>query len=171
MAGDNEDPTRVLVRQVLGAIAQYDRAMTVAKLRAARVRTKATTGRRMEGQKPYGSRDGEQAITKRLKALRAEGYAYERIAAIMNAEGIPARHGQWHATSVKRVLTAVAPLKVAEVPAAAPVSLSPVQQDVVSALLNLGCKRPDAERAVSRATGNDFDSLFRSALASVRSVA
>ena len=99
------DPSRVLVRQIFGAIAQYDRSMVVAKLRAARMRKKAA-GERMEGQKPFGSRDGEQAIIERLKALRSEGFAYDRIAGIMNAERIPARHGQWHATSVKRVLAA-----------------------------------------------------------------
>jgi len=99
------DPSRVLVRQIFGAIAQYDKAMLVAKLRAARVRGKAS-GRRMEGQKPFGSREGEQGIVERLQALRGEGFAFERIANILNAEQVPARHGKWHATSVKRVLIA-----------------------------------------------------------------
>jgi DNA invertase Pin-like site-specific DNA recombinase len=99
------DPSRVLVRQIFGAIAQYDKALLVAKLKGARLRRKAA-GERMEGQRPFGSRDGEEAIIARLAALRGEGYAYDRIAAILNAEGIKARHGRWHATSVKRVLSA-----------------------------------------------------------------
>ena len=41
----DSDPTRVLFRQIMGAIAQYDRTMTVLKLRAARRRMKATSGR------------------------------------------------------------------------------------------------------------------------------
>src|SRR6185437_6147688 len=44
------DPSRVLIRQIFGAIAQYDRAMTVLKLRGARQRMKAKTGR-CEGRK------------------------------------------------------------------------------------------------------------------------
>ena len=101
------DPSRVLVRQIFGAIAQYDKAMLVAKLRAARMRAKAS-GKRMEGQRPYGSREGEEATIERLMALRAEGFPYQKCADILNAEGVAARHGKWHATSVKRVVLAQA---------------------------------------------------------------
>ena len=57
-----------------------------------------------------------------------------------------------------------------EAPAAA---LTPVDQDVLSALLNLGCARPQAEAAVrkAKATGGpvtDFEPLFRRALELVR---
>jgi Holliday junction DNA helicase RuvA len=58
-------------------------------------------------------------------------------------------------------------------PAAA--ALSPVEQDVLSALLNLGCARPHAEAAVRKAKAsgtpagpNDFEPLFRRALELVR---
>jgi Holliday junction DNA helicase RuvA len=51
--------------------------------------------------------------------------------------------------------------------------LSPVDQDVLSALLNLGCARPQAEAAVRKAkTGGgamlEFEPLFRRALELVR---
>jgi DNA invertase Pin-like site-specific DNA recombinase len=39
----DDTPTAVLVRQVLGAIAQFDKAMTVSKLRGARERTRRET--------------------------------------------------------------------------------------------------------------------------------
>ena len=39
-----DTPTAVLVRQVLGAIAQFDKASTVAKLKAARDRKTPQTG-------------------------------------------------------------------------------------------------------------------------------
>lgn len=57
-----------------------------------------------------------------------------------------------------------------EAPAAA---LTPVDQDVLSALLNLGCARPQAEAAVrkAKAAGGpaaDFEPLFRRALELVR---
>jgi Holliday junction DNA helicase RuvA len=54
----------------------------------------------------------------------------------------------------------------------APEALSPVEQDVLSALLNLGCARPQAEAAVRKAKSAgapaDFEPLFRRALELVR---
>ena len=47
----DEMPTAVLVRQVLGAISQFEKASLVSKLKAARDRKKAETGR-CEGRKP-----------------------------------------------------------------------------------------------------------------------
>ena len=46
-----DTPTAVLVRQVLGAISQFEKAQLVAKLKAARDRRRAATGR-CEGRKP-----------------------------------------------------------------------------------------------------------------------
>jgi DNA invertase Pin-like site-specific DNA recombinase len=102
-----EDPSRVLVRQLFGAIAQYDKAMLVVKLRVARKRLKLT-GVRVEGQKPYGSREGESVTVQRIKTLRIEGYAYDRIAAILDAENVPTRKtgGKWAATQIRRILAA-----------------------------------------------------------------
>ena len=48
----DETPTAVLVRQVLGAISEFDKSATVAKLKAARDRKSAALGRRIEGRKP-----------------------------------------------------------------------------------------------------------------------
>jgi DNA invertase Pin-like site-specific DNA recombinase len=67
------DATRVLLRQMLGAVAQYDKTQIVAKLRGARLRKKAATGR-CEGRKPYGHYEGEQPILERMRQLRAEGW-------------------------------------------------------------------------------------------------
>ena len=59
-----------------------------------------------------------------------------------------------------------------EEPAAAAETLSSTDQDVLSALLNLGCGRPQAETAVRKAkasgTAADFETLFRRALELVR---
>jgi DNA invertase Pin-like site-specific DNA recombinase len=46
-----DTPTAVLVRQVLGAISQFEKAQLVAKLKAARDRKRAANGR-CEGRKP-----------------------------------------------------------------------------------------------------------------------
>lgn len=64
------------------------------------------------------------------------------------------------------------PAVAGEDPAVAAAALSAIDQDVLSALLNLGCARPQAEAAVRKAkvagAGADFEPLFRRALELVR---
>jgi DNA invertase Pin-like site-specific DNA recombinase len=60
----DETPTAKLVRQMLGAIAEFDKEMTVSKLRGARQRKKATQGK-CEGRKSVSE------INPRAAALRA----------------------------------------------------------------------------------------------------
>ncbi|HTX33952.1 MAG TPA: Holliday junction branch migration protein RuvA [Bryobacteraceae bacterium] len=65
------------------------------------------------------------------------------------------------------------PAATGEAPAPAAAALSPVDQDVLSALLNLGCARPQAEAAVRKAKAAgpalaEFEPLFRRALELVR---
>lgn len=99
------DATRVLLRQMLGAVAQYDKTQIVAKLRGARLRKKAATGR-CEGRKPYGHYEGEQPILERMRQLRAEGIAYYAIANRLNDESLPTRAGvPWASAVVWRILT------------------------------------------------------------------
>jgi DNA invertase Pin-like site-specific DNA recombinase len=56
------DPTRVLMRQLMGAVAQYDKSQIVAKLRGARIGKREKEGR-CEGRKPFGHYEGEQAAS------------------------------------------------------------------------------------------------------------
>jgi DNA invertase Pin-like site-specific DNA recombinase len=102
-----DDPSRKLMRQIFGAIAEYEKTMLVIKLRGARMRTKAAGGPG-EGRKPFGYYEGEDAILARMKALRSEGLGFDRIAATLNAEGRAPRAGkQWGGFSVNRILTRV----------------------------------------------------------------
>lgn len=100
-----DDPYRVMFRQFQGAIAQCEKANIVLKLRGARQRMKAKTGR-CEGRKPYGATEEEQAIIARMKELRASGVAYDRIAATLNSGGIPTRTPgkRWHGFAVNQIL-------------------------------------------------------------------
>jgi DNA invertase Pin-like site-specific DNA recombinase len=101
-----DDPSRKLMRQIFGAIAEYEKTMLVLKLRGARNRTKAKTGR-CEGAKPYGVLDGEAGVLDRIEALRASGLSYDKIAAQLNAEGVTPRRGKkWHGFTVNVILTA-----------------------------------------------------------------
>ncbi len=99
------DPTRILVRQMMGAVAQYEKSQIVLKLRGARMRKRAKEGR-CEGRKPYGFFEGEAAALERAKALRAEGFGLDRIAARLNEEHVPTRTGRpWHGVVVNRILS------------------------------------------------------------------
>lgn len=62
-----DDPTRKLVRQVLGAISEYDKSMLVQKLRVARERQKKLHGK-CEGRKAYIELRPE--VIKKIKKLR-----------------------------------------------------------------------------------------------------
>jgi hypothetical protein len=66
---------------------------------------KAKTGH-CEGRKPYGIREGEQAIVDRMNELRASGMGFDRIAATLNSEGVPTRTAgkKWHGFAVNQIL-------------------------------------------------------------------
>ncbi len=94
-----------MFRQFQGAISQAEKTNIVLKLRGARQRMKARTGR-CEGRKPYGDRPGEMDVGNRMKELRAAGMGYDRIAATLNAEGVPTRTPgkQWHGFAINQIL-------------------------------------------------------------------
>ena len=68
-----DTPTAVLVRQVLGAIAQFEKASAVAKLAAARKRKRECEGR-CEGRKPLReTRPEVVALARKLRRRRPKG--------------------------------------------------------------------------------------------------
>jgi DNA invertase Pin-like site-specific DNA recombinase len=100
----SEDPSRVLMRQMMGAFFQYEKSSLVAKLRGARVRMRASKGS-CEGRKPYGTRGGEPQVITRILALRQAGAAMDTIAETLNAEGVSPRcGGRWHGSTVRNIL-------------------------------------------------------------------
>ena len=69
----DETLTAVFIRQVLGAVAQLDTAMTIAKLKAARDRKRARAGK-CEGRKsPAEARPETAALARRLARKRPNG--------------------------------------------------------------------------------------------------
>src|SRR5450759_1925822 len=74
----DDDPTRVLIRQVLGAVAQFEKAALVAKLRAARIRRRRTAGR-CEGPKPYGTKPDEAEVLATIRKLHRKPRGGERL--------------------------------------------------------------------------------------------
>lgn len=63
------DASRKLIRQVFGAIAEYDKTMTVAKLRAARDRKRAATGS-CEGRKAFTKESLPEAVRTALVEVK-----------------------------------------------------------------------------------------------------
>jgi DNA invertase Pin-like site-specific DNA recombinase len=104
----DDDPTRKLVRQILGAIAEYEKTMLVQKLRVARQRQKARTGK-CEGRKSYREVAPDTvAYIRRLRRkpkgmMRRKPYA--EIADQLNAERIATLNGQpWTLQTVRHAL-------------------------------------------------------------------
>lgn len=113
---DPEDPHRTFLRQVLGAAAQLERGLIVARLQGGRRRKAAaggwTGGHRLHGRYGYRVQDGayvpvevEQRVIARMGELRAVGASYRAVAAALDGEGLPApASGAWHGSTVRKVL-------------------------------------------------------------------
>jgi DNA invertase Pin-like site-specific DNA recombinase len=109
LTASDDDPSKRLIRQVLGAVAEYEKSALVAKMRAARERMRRETGR-CEGVKPFGSLPGEAETLERIHQLRRKPrggprMGYRRIAKTLTAEGHPTRSGRpWQASTVQAIL-------------------------------------------------------------------
>jgi DNA invertase Pin-like site-specific DNA recombinase len=100
----NDDPSGKLIRQILGAVAEWEKCALVQKLRASRLRIRRAGGR-CEGKKPYGHTAEEQQAVEIILGLRKEGLSFVKIAERLNADGIKSRSGKrWHPTQVQRVI-------------------------------------------------------------------
>lgn len=112
--GEDDSPTRVMVRQILGAVAQFERSMVVARLRASRDKIRRERGR-CEGPKPLGATGDEQRAIERVLQLRRKrrGHkrmSYARIAKQLDAEGYRPRNSErWSASTVARIVQRHAP--------------------------------------------------------------
>lgn len=109
-ADDPDNATATLVRQILSVVSQFEKTSIVAKLRKARARKRAETGR-CEGVKPFGTLPGEDEALARMKALRrkpigkAKRMSYAKIADAMQEEGFPTRSGgEWRASTVQDII-------------------------------------------------------------------
>lgn len=101
--GDAADPTRKLVRQLLGAISEWDKDSTVQKLRSARQRIRKREGK-CEGQKAFGDLVGEDATLNRILEL-AGTISTRDIADRLNLEGHATRSGvDWNHGSVAKII-------------------------------------------------------------------
>lgn len=96
-----DDPTRTLIRQVLGAVAQFERANIMHKMNMGRAR-KVANGGRGAGRPPYGwdakggelvANVAEQKVLERMRQWSADGVQWWKIAEWLNADGVRGKGG------------------------------------------------------------------------------
>lgn len=104
-----DDPMRKAMVQIQGVFAELEKSLLVRKLRKARDQMRAKAGR-CEGRKPYGAREGEEAVLDRIRRLRRKPRIGERmpvakVAETLNAEGFTNRSGKpWTEQAVRNVV-------------------------------------------------------------------
>jgi DNA invertase Pin-like site-specific DNA recombinase len=100
---DSDDPAALLMRRLIDSFAEYERALIAARTRAA-LAAKRRRAERISGHLPYGFKlaanartlepeDGEQAVVRLIRSLRASRMPFRRIAADLNARGLTTRSG------------------------------------------------------------------------------
>lgn len=114
LADDPTDPSRRLIRQVLGAVAEYERSLISLRLRSGRDRKHADGGYAGFGSPPLGwcavdgelvPDDEEQATVARIRELRHGGASLREIVAALDEGDYRTKRGaRWHINTVARVL-------------------------------------------------------------------
>lgn len=111
---DPDDPSRRLIRQILGAVNEYERGMIRLRLRRGRER-KAERGEYAGGRPSFGyaaiagelvAAPEEQQVIDEARKLRASGASIRAIGTELTRRGYTTRTGkvQWHPTQVARLL-------------------------------------------------------------------
>lgn len=112
-AGNGDSPEAGLLRSMMDAFAQYERALIRARTKAA-LAVKKSRGERV-GEVPFGFMPGncgshleankqEQEIIGLIVRLRRQGFTIQAIVERLMETGVPARGSRWHATTVSRLL-------------------------------------------------------------------
>lgn len=100
---DTDDPTKVLMRQIAGAFAQYEKARLVAKLKTARDRRSRELGRRVEGRRGYA--DTAPELVRAARRLSRKEMSLREIAAALAVRGWTTSTGKlFSAGQVARLL-------------------------------------------------------------------
>jgi DNA invertase Pin-like site-specific DNA recombinase len=104
---DTSDPSRIMMRQIAGSFAQYEKARLVGKLRAARQRKREADGK-CEGRKSHSEYQPDVvALAKQLRRKRPKGgqRSLRQIASDLANAGHLNQNGQpFSASSVRKML-------------------------------------------------------------------
>lgn len=92
------------VSGVIGAFSHLQKERLVRRLSEARASIRGE-GRRCDGRKPFGSREGEREALEVILAERARGRTLSQIAAELNNRRIPTRYGRdWDVSFLSRII-------------------------------------------------------------------
>jgi DNA invertase Pin-like site-specific DNA recombinase len=112
---DTSDPSRVMMRQIAGSFAQYEKTRLVTKLRSAREHVREAKGK-CEGRKSYAERDPELVLAaKRLHRRSPKGHrrSLREIASELAAMGYRNKYGApYSASCVKSMVEARLPARL-----------------------------------------------------------
>lgn len=113
LGDDPSDPARKLIRQILGALSEYERALVTLRLQGGRA-TKAAKGGFAYGAPPFGYKSeggvlvevpDEAAAVSVMRTLRDGGASLRAVAAHLDATGTRPRRGvSWHPNTVREIL-------------------------------------------------------------------
>jgi DNA invertase Pin-like site-specific DNA recombinase len=109
---DGDDPTRVLMRQMLGAFGQYERTLIRGRMIAGR-EAKRAAGGYIGGRPAYGLRaergglveaSDEAVVVRIVTTMRKKDASYRTIAAALHDEGLTTRSGgMFNPNQVRRI--------------------------------------------------------------------
>lgn len=117
--GNDLNPTAKLIRQILGAVSEWERCVITLKLKGARQRQKIKNGiaqgyspeeaaihGKCEGRVAFGFKPGEERILEEMRMSRDHGLTCEQIAYSMNELGVPTRtgKGKWRGSVISKIL-------------------------------------------------------------------
>jgi DNA invertase Pin-like site-specific DNA recombinase len=112
---DTSDPSRVMMRQIAGSFAQFEKTRLVTKLRGARERIRETQGK-CEGRKSYAERDPELVLAaKRLhrRSPKRHRRSLRQIARELHTMGYCNKQGApYSASSVKSMVEGPSPVQL-----------------------------------------------------------
>lgn len=107
-----DTPEGRLMRTLVDAFAEYERALIRARTKAA-LAVKRSRSERVSGRAPLGFRfegarlvadPNEGAVLQRVRQMKGRGLSLVRIADLLNSEGPTCRGGRWHVTTLARAL-------------------------------------------------------------------
>lgn len=113
----DDDPTRIMIRQILGVVAEFEHRSIVKKLHGAR-RIKASQGGYIGGVAPYGKsvigvgkvahfvpNELESEVIRVIGAAHGSGESLRSIARGLNSKSIPTKTGkEWTPVQVSRII-------------------------------------------------------------------
>ncbi len=111
--GGEAEPTRDMVRQILGVIAQYERAVIRGRMLAGKA-AKVAKGGYGGGRPPYGKQSvkgelvddpDQKEIVDLVVKLRRKGGSYREIGAELTKRGfVPKAGGSWQPNTIRRIV-------------------------------------------------------------------